>query len=75
MGEDYSSPTITFINLPTFNSRLRQCIDIPIIDDDVNEVAEVFQVLLTRDPASTPDNVEINPSTAIITIQDDDGKL
>ena len=57
----------------TFNfsrDNTRQCFDVGILDDDINEPEKKFFVMLnTGDP-----QVTLSPNTATITIIDNDGK-
>ena len=48
----------------------RQCFDVGILDDDINEPEKTFLAMLsTGDP-----QVTLSPDTATITIIDNDGK-
>ena len=63
----------SFVNIPTFpDNLLRQCFDIPIIDDEVSEVVETFQFQLIR-TTFTASNVVVRRNTTTIVIIDDDG--
>ena len=66
-GKEYSFQQITF----TFSKdNTRQCFNVSILDDDINEPEKTFLVMLTTgDP-----QVTLSPDTATITIIDDEGK-
>ena len=52
--------------------------NVSIVNDNIPEAAEMFNVSLTLDPAAQArlDNrVTVSPDVATVTIQDDDGKL
>ncbi len=46
-------------------------VNIPIVDDNLCEADEIFQLNL----ATTDPDVNLNPATGFVTIKDDDGKL
>ena len=48
-----------------------------VVDDNIPEDVEMFNVSLTLDPADQArfgNRVTVSPDVAIVTIQDDDGK-
>ena len=65
---DYDSTSVAL----TFDEAIsRQCVDIPIIDDDDIEIDERFTVSLeTNDP-----NTTLDPRTGVVIIENDDGML
>ena len=74
-GSDYEPLDLigSFVDLPTFpEESLRQCFDIPIVDNSVTEPTETFQFILNR-TMFTPTNVVLRPNITIIEIIDDDG--
>ena len=50
----------------------RQCINITVVDDSICEADEIIPVLLTTN--EDPSEVMLNPSFAMVTIIDDDGR-
>lgn len=50
----------------------RQCINITVVDDFICEADETIPVLLTSN--EDPSEVMLNPSSAMVTIIDDDGR-
>ncbi len=54
------------------NADQPQCINIPITNDTVLESIETFSVELNT---SEPDVVLLSPSSTVISILDDDGKM
>ena len=57
----------------TFSAgNIRACVDIPITDDSISEPVETFTISL--DPVSFAEGITITPSTASVTIIDNDGK-
>lgn len=54
---------------------LRQCVDIPITVDTIQELDETFTVTLSL-PSSNPDfpPIRVDPDLATVTIEDDDGQ-
>lgn len=60
-----SSVTLTSTNQ-------RQCINITVVDDSICEADEIIPVLLTTN--EDPSEVMLNPSFAMVTIIDDDGR-
>ena len=72
-GVDYGTPnrsTFTFTAAQTI-----QCTNIPITDDTLIEgpVDETFNITLTHTLPTDP-GVQLEPTTAIVSIQDNDGK-
>ena len=67
-------PLLSFITLPTSSDELRQCFDIPIINDNTTESSEEFVVRLERIAGFTPTNVEFTIPEASIRIIDDDAE-
>jgi len=62
--------TVTSSDLTFDAATSSQTVTIPIVDDDIVEGSETIIVTLTStDPAAIP-----NPSSASITIEDNDGK-
>ena len=67
-GTDYTHVSRSL----TFNATVRtQMVEVLIIDDDIVENSEVFNLTLV----STDSAVLLNPSTSTITIEDVDSKL
>ena len=57
---------MTFI----FSKNTRECFDVSILDDNINEPEKKFLLMLTTgDP-----QINLSPNTVIITIIDNDGK-
>lgn len=54
---------------------MRNCYEIPIIDDNITESNEEFVVRLERIPGFTPSNVDFAVPEAIIRIVDNDGGI
>ena len=52
----------------------RQCVNITIVDDLVNEPVEEFDVTLEK-PRGLDPRISLNPMDARVVIRDDDGKL
>ncbi len=67
--DDYVDVTSMIL---TFNSVVDTIqVNIPIVDDNLCEADDIFQVnLATADP-----DVNLNPATGFVTIKDDDGKF
>lgn len=69
VGDDYQQSTATFI----FNSGdPTPCLDIPIINDQLQESCETFGVIVTESPLPGA-NLILLPATATVTINDDEG--
>ena len=50
----------------------RVCLEVPILDDQMNEGTEKFEVLIT----GTPPGVSVaQPERTVVSIVDDDGKF
>ena len=69
MSDDYAEPTPMELTLVAGTDQ--QCTSISISDDPILENDEFFSVVLN----TTDQTVTLRPSTANITIEDDDGKL
>ena len=68
MSDDYAEPTPMELTIVTGTDQ--QCTSISISDDPILENDEFFSVVLN----TTDQAVTLRPSTANITIEDDDGK-
>ena len=68
-GEDFEMVS-TFLTFTSTTSSVQ--VQVPIIDDSVDEYEEDFVANLTL--ITTDVEVDINPSQAIIVIHDDDGR-
>ena len=66
VNQDYSFQQMTF----TFSDNTRQCFDVYILDDDLNEPEEILFVILATDEPQ----VTLSPHKATIAILDNDGK-
>ena len=62
-GEDYTDVTITLTFGPTVST---QMVTVPILDDNVDEDVEFFNLALT----STDNAAMLNPATATVSIED-----
>ena len=62
-GADYANVTITLTFGPTVSTQMAT---VPILDDSVDEDTEFFNLTLT----STDNAAMLNPSTAIVSIED-----
>ena len=73
---DYGN--LTNSRLGPFNNDVRQLyFNVSIVNDNIPEDAEMFNVSLTLDPADQArfsNRVTVSPSAATVTIQDDEGK-
>ena len=73
---DYGN--LTNFSLGPFNNDVRQLsFNVSIVDDNIPEDAEMFNVSLTLDPVKQTrlgNRVTISPDVATFTIQDSDGK-
>ena len=65
---DYVGINSSVILTPT---NQRQCINITVVDDSICEADETIPVLLTS--SEDPSEVILDPSSAVVTIIDDDG--
>ena len=65
---DYSAPTPTAVTFSDCDSR--QCISIPITDDEAVENSELFSVNLS----SVDHRVDLTGATALVQITDNDGR-
>ena len=74
---DYGN--LTDFRLGQFNNDVRQLsFNVPIVDDNIPEDAEMFSTSLTLDPADQARlgrRVTVSPDVATLTVQDNDGKL
>ena len=74
---DYGN--LTNYRLGPFNNSVRQLsFNVSIVNDNIPEDVEMFNVSLTLDPADQDrlgNRVTVSPDVATVTIQDDDGKL
>ena len=52
---------------------MRMCVDVPIIDDDVVENAEIFTVTVRIEDSTLARKIKVKSPTATITIHDNDG--
>ena len=68
MSDDYAEPTPMELTIVAGTDQ--QCTSISISDDPILENDELFSVVLN----TTDQAVTLRPSTANITIEDDDGK-
>ncbi len=67
--DDYVDVTTMTLTFDSGIDTIR--VDIPIVDDNLCEADEIFQVnLATADP-----DVNLDPATGFVTIIDDDGEL
>ena len=71
VNEDFSPILNNFIVLAQEENLRRQCVDVPILDDDIPEPNEMFRVVLVRDPFTSP-NVVFSRGSAVVVIVDDD---
>ena len=72
VGADYTSPAgVNTFNLDGSNSVIT--VDIPLNNDDIYELTEIFFSNLAF-PFAPPERVTINPNRAKITILDDNSK-
>ena len=67
-GADYTPVTV---DLEFESGSTRECTQIPIVDDLIDEEDEMFDVILTT---NDPD-MELAPENGMVTIIDDDGML
>ena len=74
---DYGN--LTNFRIGPFNDDVRQlCFNVPIVNDNITEDAEMFNVSLTLDSAERAElvgNVTLFPDVVTVTILDNDGKL
>lgn len=70
--EDFTPTTQLLLFSPTNTER---SVSIPIGDDELSEGLEQFFVGLSFGSISSEQNIDLNPSTAVIMIGDNDGKL
>ncbi len=68
---DYTEVSLS-LEFTQLNADKPQCISITITNDDVLESGETFSVELST---SEPDVVLLSPSSAVISIMDDDGMI
>ena len=52
---------------------MRQCVNVPIVEDPIVENPETI-ILFATPGAALPPGVSIGPGTTTVTIQDDDGE-
>ena len=75
---DYKSFNGDIVNpliLANFGSNLRRfCFDVTIIDDDLFELPETFNVTIKLSTDSPTSGIRVQPSVTVITIIDDDCK-
>lgn len=69
---DIGSIGNNFLALPQIGGILKQCFQIPIIDDDIVEPDETFKVILERLPDITAPNVKITTTEVTVKIIDND---
>ena len=69
---------LTDLCLDPFNNDVRQLsFNVPIVNDNIPEDAEMFSTSLTLEPADRArlgNRVTVSPAVATVTIQDNDGK-
>ena len=70
-SDDYTSVSSMELTFRPATSTDPQCGDIQITDEDILEDDESFNVIL----GSSDSAVMVNPSTATVTIRNDDGKF
>ena len=73
-GQDYHAVSNMYLG-PFSNDDRRQCFTVNILNDTQSESPEYFMVSVQLCPGDKPERVDINPSSANITIIDDDGEL
>ena len=73
---DYGA--LTNFHLGPFNNHVRQLsFNVSIVNDNIPEDVEMFNVTLTLDPADQArlgNRVRVSPEVATVTVQDNDGK-
>ena len=70
-----ASHTVTFANSDVTGESTRQtCIDFPVLDDDILEIDETFEIHIDMQQSGDSVPVTILPHTTIVTIMDDDRK-
>ena len=73
---DYGN--LTDFHVGQFNNDVRQLsFNVPIVNDNIPEDAEMFSTSLTLEPADRArlgSRVTVSPDVATVTIQDNDGK-
>ncbi len=69
-----ASPAVLTLTFDSSNLLKQQCVDITIIDDELVEVEEIFNVALSLQ-INPRGRVLLQNSSASISITDNDGKL